>query len=309
MNEKTFSRIRPALRVAVSCAALLPAAVMAQPRVTSGTDASGVPYSRDYYLTMPDKVGLALLRSAELGQDGFILRLATQDARTSCATYGPLNIETSFDAIYMDVTVASYLVDMRDAPKDGRVCDNATQAPSADILLDRADLQARGISQIRFHYMNYTDRYDIEIGDHYIGFTPAKARAGARNVAGTYGASGGYQLQTPLELWFMPLDTVALIAPAIPQGQNPEEAITTLAKGRGLLPVADSLPGFIPPRTTPQAYYFTDPQNMYLKSLPDDETAQPFAKVQLEHKIYGLRGDEVAYRTYDVYMKKPGVYE
>ncbi|MBU0860097.1 MAG: hypothetical protein KJ667_09170 [Alphaproteobacteria bacterium] len=293
---------------ALTCLLMLPSLAVAQPKTTTGLDPSGEPYSNQYYLTMPDRVGLMLLRSSELGPDGFVLRLSMFDAHTTCAKMGPLNTETSYDNMYMDITVASYQVDMRDAPKNPQACDMKTQTPSADIVLNKAELQSRGTTKIRFHYMNYSDVFNIEIGDHFVKLDPVKPKATSRNAANTYKPLSAYQVGSPLELWFLPENTLALYAPAVPQDKNVGADIEALAKGRGLLPITNAVPDFIAPRTTPQAYYFTDPQDMYLKTLKGNKAAV-FAPLRLSRTVYGLHGDEVAYQSYDVYMKKPGLYE
>lgn len=294
-----------ALAVGLLCAA---GGALAQPKVTSGLDPSGEPYSNRYYLTMPSKVGVLLLRSAELGDGNFVIRLSMMDQRSSCADAGPLNTEHKFDNMYLDITVASYVVDMRNAPAHPGQCDRAPQTPYADILLNRDEMRGRGIKKVRFHYMNFTDTFDVEYGTHSIKLGKAAAMPARKNVANAYVPHAAYGIGTPLELWFLPENTIALYAPAVPQGLDANAEIEALAKGRGLLPVTQSVPDFVPARTTPQIYYFTDPQNMYLKKLARG-SAEVFAQLRVPKTVYGLHGDSIAYDYYDVYMKKPGLYE
>jgi hypothetical protein len=291
---------------------MLPGGAAAQSKVTTGLDPAGESYSSQYYLMMPDEVGIVLLRSAELGSDGFIMRLALRDAQVSCAKIGPLNVETSYDAIYMDLKIASYVVDMRDKNH----CDKKPQIPSADVVLDRADLKARGISKVRVYFGNYSDTYTLDIGAHHVTLKPEKPISrrmtfGSKEKVPTIAADSAkplaaYNVSTPLELWFLPQDLIMLYAPTLPQGQDASAEIMQLAKGRGLLPM--EMDGFVKPRSAVDYHYFTDPQDMYLKTLEEDKGA-PFGKIRMQSTVYGLRGDEVAYKSYDVYMKKPGLYE
>ncbi len=64
----------------------------------------------------------------------------------------------------------------------------------------------------------------------------------------------------------------------------------------------------MPALPSKEAYYFTDPQNVVLKNLKSDAETM-FGSVMISKPVYGLRGNDVASQSYDVYIKKPSLHE
>jgi hypothetical protein len=293
--------------LALTAAAWLPAAALAQPKVTEGVDAKGEPLSEKYYLTAPNKVGMTLLRNPALGEGGFVIRLSAFDGISGCPRLGNFNTETTYDNMYADVKLGSYTVDMRNMPLDPNKCRKDLQVPRTDVVMDKDQLRAQGITKIRFHYGVFTDTYDIEIGDNFVRLEPTKQFTKRKNTAKIYSPQVGYNSGSPMELRFLPSDTVVLYAPSVPSNMDAASAIEALATGRGLVPLRAE-PGLPLPAGTPRAYYFTDPQNTVLGKL-DGDTPQSFGTVEVSKTVYGLQGNEVASKGYDVYMKKPSLHE
>ena len=292
--------------LSVLCAAMLPTAAIAQPKITDGVDASGEPLSEQYYLTMPHKVGLKLLRNPALGEGEFVIRMSVHDAVSGCPRFGDFMTETSTDNMYLDVKLASYTVDMRDMPRNPNECKKDMQIPFADVVLDKNLLKAQGITKIRFNYDVFTDTYALDIGDNYVRLDPVKTRR--KNSANVYAGHGGYMGGTPLELMFLPMDTVVLYAPAVPSNVSAAREIEAMAKGRGLVPLEAQTGVAMPTLPSKEAYYFTDPQNVVLKNLKGDAETM-FGSVMVSKPVYGLRGNDVVSQSYDVYIKKPSLHE
>jgi hypothetical protein len=287
------------------CAALLPGVALAQPKITEGVDAKGEPLSEDYYLTMPHKVGLKLLRNPALGEGEFVIRMSVFDAVSGCPRFGDFMTETSYDNMYANIKLASYTVDKRNMPRNPNECKKDMQVPHADVVLDKNLLQAQGITRIRFNYDVFTDLYGIEIGDNYVRLDPIKTKR--KNSANVYSAHGGYKAGSPLELMFLPADTVVLYAPAVPSNMDAAREIEAMATGRGLVPLRQQA-GLAMPTQTPKVYYFTDPQNVYLKNLSGD-AEKSFGSVTVSKSVYGLHGNDIVSQSYDVYIKKPSLHE
>ena len=287
------------------CAALLPAAALAQPKITHGVDAKGEPLSEDYYLTMPHKVGLKLLRNPGLGDGEFVIRMSVFDSLSGCPRYGDFMTETSYDNMYVDIKLASYTVDMRDMPRNPNECKKDMQVPHADVMLDKNMLKAQGITKIRFNYDVFIDSYNMEIGDNYVRLDPIKTKR--KNSANVYSAHGGYKAGSPLELMFLPADTVVLYAPSVPANVDAAREIEAMATGRGLVPLKQQA-GLALPVQTPKVYYFTDPQNVFLKNLSGD-AEKSFGRVMVSQSVYDLHGNDIVSKSYDVYIKKPSLHE
>lgn len=289
------------------CAAMLPGVALAQPKITEGVDAKGEPLSEKYYLTAPTRIGMKLMRNPALGEGGFVIRLSAFDGISGCPRLGNFQTETTYDNMYADVKLGSYTVDMRNMPLNPNECRKDVQVPRTDVVMDKDQLRAQGITKIRFHYGVFTDAYDMEIGDNYVRLEPAKQYAKRKNKAQIYSAHVGYNTGSPMELRFLPSDTVILYAPSVPSDVDAAPAIEAMATGRGLVPLRAE-PGLPLPVETPRVYYFTDPQNAVLGKLQGD-TPQSFGTVEVSKTVYGLQGNEVASKGYDVYMKKPSLHE
>jgi len=287
------------------CAALLPGMAMAQPKITEGVDAKGEPLSEDYYLTMPHKVGLKLLRNPGLGEGEFVIRMSVFDSLSGCPRYGDFMTETSYDNMYLDVKLASYTVDMRGMPQNPNECKKDMQVPHADVVLDKNLLKAQGITKVRFNYDVFIDTYSMEIGDNFVRLNPIKMKR--KNSANVYSAHGGYNAGSPMELMFLPMDTVVLYAPSVPGNVDAAREIEAMATGRGLVPLRAQA-GLAMPVQTPKVYYFTDPQNVYLKNLSGD-AEKSFGSVMVSKPVYGLNGNDIVSQSYDVYIKKPSLHE
>jgi hypothetical protein len=300
-------KILRSLVIVTALLALSATAATAQPRAKTGTDETGAPFSNKYYREMPADVAVSLLSRPELPAGSFVVRLAVTDVVNSCARLTPLTYDLGYDNMYLDVTLNDYRVDLRDAPKAPQYeCKVGNQFPVTDVPLNVNDLRARGITKIRFHYFVLIDTYDLELKDNYVRLTPAKQNNKVR--ANRFGGSKAYGVQSPLELWLLPKDTIVLYAPSEPDGKGLPDEINNLATGRGLLPLSTRLPGFVPPVTTPHQYYYVDPQNAYIKDLDGDQP-QLFSTLRHMEKEYGLKGDEYSWHDIEIYMKKPGLYE
>lgn len=287
------------------CACVMPMAAGAQSKITTGTDEAGVAFSDKYYLTAPSRIGIRLLRNPALGADGFVVRLSAMDAISGCARLGKPNATVTYNNMYADITMGSYTVDFRDLPLNPNACKKDSQVPFADVVLDKAQLQAQGVNKVRFNYGPFSDTYNMEIGTHFVRLE--KGQGSSKHSANVYEAQTGYDPGTPLELGFMPEDTLMLYAPAVPTGVDATAAIEAMATARGLEPLRED-DGLRLPGGAAKAYYFTDPKNTYAGKLQGD-APQLLGSVAVSKTVYGLQGNEVVSRDYDVYMKKPTLHE
>lgn len=301
-------KILRSLVLAVSALTLAAGGALAEPRMKTGTDENGEQFSNHYYRELPNAVDVALLSRSDLPPGQFIMRLSAPAVKNGCPKFSPMDYSIGYDNMYLDVELADYRVDMRDAPKAPQYqCEVGNQIPLADIPLNTNDLMQRGISKVRFHYASLVDNYDMQLDSNYVNLTPTKKPSTAR--AGRFGGSKAYGMNSPLEIWLLPEDTVILYAPTEPQTKDGlADEIADVARGRGLIPLTDRLPKFMAPVTTPRQYYFIDKKKTYVSKIKD-EAGHSFAILHHPKQVYGLDGDHTGWENIDIYMKKPGLYE
>jgi hypothetical protein len=293
----------------LACAALTVAGLsLSAPSAQATTRAAAKENAPKRELTMPSKIGMTLLRSTDMGPDNFILRLSMIDSRITCGKLSPLYFTKSTESIYADIKITAYAVDQGSQPKTTQNCKATAQTPTADIPFNVSELQSRGIKKIRLNYMNHNDVFDLILEDKYVAMRPNSQINRKTASINAYIPMPGPVGSTPLELWLMPYNSVGLTVPHAPGNKDISLEIQTFALQQGLKPMTDVIPNFTAPSINPQVYYFVDEGNRFVKSLQNDEMRH-LGQINLSERDYGLNGDEVAIKSYDVYMKKPGITE
>ena len=116
----------------------------------------------------PQTLYVSTVKHDYFEDEQFGILIDTGDIITGCWKLSPLEYEASFtEQYYMDVKVKHYKRD----PIDGD-CPKGNQTVSALLVLNKADLQKRGIKQIRFSNDVAQDRYEVAFYNDRIELKP-----------------------------------------------------------------------------------------------------------------------------------------
>ncbi|MFN3827999.1 MAG: hypothetical protein ACK4NR_10300 [Micavibrio sp.] len=299
----------------------------AAPATAQLLDDQGVPYSADYYRQSLKLVDITLQNREGLLPGQFVVHAFEHTAFTSgCAKLSNIPVTVEYVANFVRITYDDYVVDMRDQDGNGTTCNKPIVPPSADVVLDRAVLEEKGIEKIRFVYRNSPCEMDIEVTDHMARLWPSYAddpdmenlpdgiNIGTLKSSGYLSAIhgpvvdsvslGGYGAST---IWFYPENTVILYVPNADSNKaNPaiKSKLDALAATRGLSPLEDSIPEFKSPLNDKNAYYYVAKGDRYSQAKGD-----LLDYIELDTMKYGLEGDEPAKKQMAVYVRKPRATE
>ncbi|MAZ76991.1 MAG: hypothetical protein CMH31_06820 [Micavibrio sp.] len=116
----------------------------------------------------PHTLYVSIVRHDYFEEDQFGILIDTGDIITGCWKLSPLEYEASFtEEYYMDIKVKNY---KREAIETN--CPKGNQTVSALVVLNKSDLQERGIKQIRFSNEVARDRYEVSFYNDRVELKP-----------------------------------------------------------------------------------------------------------------------------------------
>lgn len=299
----------------------------AAPATAQLLDDQGVPYSSKYYRKSMSLVDIILTRPDNLLPGQFVLHARERGTFSSgCAKLSDIPVTVEYIANFVRVTYDDYVVDMRNQDGNGTTCNQPINPPSADVVLDKAVLEEKGISKLRLVYKNEPIEVELELNDHMARLWPPYARdpnmselpalfnIGTMQSSGLLSAIGGPAIDgMPLSsfgastIWFYPENTVILYVPNADSNKaNPaiKSKLDALAATRGLSPLEESIPEFKSPLNDKNAYYYVAKGDRYSQAKGD-----LLDYIELDTMKYGLEGDEPAKKQMAVYVRKPRATE
>jgi hypothetical protein len=267
-------------------------------------DGSGHPYSGQYFKKHSHSMTIALLRRPELKPGQFMLHLAVQYIVSGCPKMSKIPTTVNFKESAFEILLDDYTVDMRKlTPAPQYACHLRPYTPFADVILDKDDLVAKDIHQIKLKVGRYSDTYDIDLNAQRIRLAPSTMQR-TPPMFQTVKVGG---LSTPLTHWFYPAGTVILYVPGA-KDRDLSDAVAALAKEKGLEPMQDEFPDFKAPTARPQ-YYYIDRNGTLGKNHEIAEGAVVAGTVPAAKKLYGLEKDEQTTETLEVLARLPNSYE
>lgn len=288
-------------------------AVVQAPVVVQEYDENGEPYSDMWYRkeSLPH-MAIVMLRRPEFKTGQFLLRLIPREGTTGCVKFSKIPSTVDFKEDAVDITLEDFRVDSRRltlAPEYN--CDLHPKNPTADIILDRDDLTAKGIKFLRLKISHPGDKvgmtadtYDIDINKQRIRLKPDKLMQRTTLRFNPYQLSN---IRTPLTHWFYPEGTVILYVPGA-KDPNIADQVISMAKAKGLEPINDEWPDFYSPLASNDQWFFIDKKGAVTKNADINEGTVA-GTVQISETIYGLEKDEKRTKDIPVFARKPNSYE
>lgn len=267
-------------------------------------DSSGHPYSGRYFKKHSHNMTIALLRRPELKPGQFMLHVAVQYVVSGCPKMSKIPTTVNFKESAVEILLDDYMVDMRKltpAPQYG--CHLRPYTPFADIILDKDDLVAKNIHQIKLKVGQYSDTYDIDLNAQRIRLAPSTMQR-TPPMFHTVKVGG---LSTPLTHWFYPAGTVILYVPGA-KDRDLSDAVSALAKEKGLEPMQNEFPDFQAPTTLSQ-YYYIDKNGTLAKSHDIAQGAVVAGTIPAAKNVYGLEKNEQVTENLQVLARLPNSYE
>ena len=273
-----------------------------------GLDENGIPYSNRYWQSQPSNTVISLIRKPELNENQFVLRITNPYTINGCADIGNYAYSAEYKDVYLDISLGSLTVDMRDQPQYAHLhCPRKSKSPVADIIINRTDLAENRTRAIRLHNGTDTNYYNIKINENRVIILPDENEAALvqrfkpQKIAGKKSA---------LTYWFYPLGTVLLWVPGMESSD--QETLTKLrsfAQDKNLVPLETVFQDFQSPLTNSRYQYFVDTDGILTDNDPALADGKIIGEISIEKKVYGLEKDEIKLDKVSVYAKTPGMYE
>lgn len=270
-------------------------------------DAKGEPYSNQYWSGPPADNVMALVRAPGLTENQFILRLSSPHTVSGCMKLSNYGYMAEYKDAYLDISINDMTVDMRDQPQYAHYqCNQQSQIPSADVILNRQDLVKNETHKIRLHNGSDSNYYNISLTEDRVLILPDESYGGMvkrfkpQNIPGR---------KTALVYWFYPVGTLILWMPGVEASPSSVEALRAFAASKGLVPMETIIPDFESPLTDERYQYFVDAEGTFDDREDALADGMPIGTLSLEKKVYGLEKDEMILDEKAVYAKRPGTYE
>ena len=245
----------------------------------------------------PGVYSLFLITPDAADPDTVILRLTSNTSVTGCANVTPPTVKQTVKGpnLWLEITDSAVEID-RSVRYAHFQCNTGRQYAGTDIVLNRTQLLADGISKIALRSPLGTDFYDVEIGDHSIHLSPKSQKYFKPLYASNR--------PDPLTYWFYPTNTVVLSV--LDEPQNLNEAITDFAQGLGLVPLESMIPDFMPRLPTANTLYFTAPDDARI-TLPDAGQNLTLGQIEAPRTFYGSGGTYQKPTQVAVFARRPGL--
>lgn len=243
----------------------------------------------------PNVLDLSLVSYDYFEPDQFGILLNLPDFVSGCYKYSPLSYNASFvDNNYMEVAVQHYRRERIVTNNPNKDCPSGTQAVSALIILNKADLFNRGINEIRFSNGAATDRYSLIFHKDRTELVPlSQATFKPKGLQGL--------AKDRLIHYSKQEDVVALHVPMIKAGDNITDAINAHAKEMGLTALENSEQF----QSTATTFFFKDSSGAALSSLGDQDFIE-FGEISVKRPYEGSEGLNEVNTPLRVFATKPG---
>ncbi len=306
----TFKKLLPFI-----CLTIMVFAGMAYAQIPNGghyhgsaeLDDKGEPYSSKYWSGLPNDNVISLVRKPELTEDQFILRITNPYVVNGCAELSNYGYSAEYRDIYLDIAVEGITVDMRSQPQYAHYqCNQNTQMPVADIVMNRQDIISNETQQIRLHNGNDTNYYNVMLSDNMVKILPD---SGDVSLARRFKPHHIPGKKTSLLYWFYPIGTIVMW---VPGGENDPDItgkLRSFAKTKNLVPLETIYPDFESPLTDTQYQYFVDTTGQFADNNTELVNGKPVGNIFVDKTVYGLEKDEIELGEMTVYAKTPGMYE
>ena len=219
-------------------------------------------------------------------EDQFGILIKTGDIITGCWKLSPLEYEASFtEQYYMDIKVNHY----RRTAMTGN-CPKGNQTVSALIVLNKSDLKAKQVKQIRISNVVARDRYSISLHDDRIELRPITSLA--------FKTENG-----PIVHYKGNKGVIALHVPMAEQGDDVANEILRVARMNNLTPLSQDISNRY--SSNNETFFFMDEEGATLERLGNSEYLE-VGSVKVQRPYDGPYGRTTIDKPLKVFATKAG---
>ena len=261
-------------------------------------------------------IGISLLRDPALPPENFIINMsAAERYSTGCPPLKDMGFETEYKSHALEIKILKLTVDQSEFPY--YKCNGKSRNPKADVILNKKDLQDKGVKKIKIVDGSLIKTYEADITDEKIELSvdeDCEEDKNNKNAPSCQSADittirmqSVNNVKNPLRLWFYPEGTLMLYAPGVKADpQQVKDKIRSFAIGMGLTPLEDIYPEFKSPLIRNEYSYFVDKDSSHGPAAVD---GAELGNISIEKMAYGLNGDVPTTEQVKIFARKPGAYD